>query len=116
MVPWLDQVTTLSGKRATRDDKKRIRELNVGMAVVFPNSFSSAYDVYGCGIPVRVGRKGRKRSLLLTHHLPQWRAPKAEQRARDHQLAQYLDFPSAMGWPGWDGAYEEIVVANAGEL
>lgn len=98
-IPWVDTVVEME-KRAGRRERQILRTFQAGVAIVLPNSFSAALDVWRCGIPLRLGRAGRGRSLLLTKTLPAWNAPKGE--AEFHQAGQYLDFPALLGWSGWD--------------
>ena len=83
--PWVACAIGMEGKRISSEEIKDVRSLRVGTAVVFPNSFGSAMDVYHCHIRYRLGRAGRFRSLLLTHRLPEW--PRSMGSAGFHQLS-----------------------------
>src|SRR5437867_5635855 len=79
------------------------------VAVIFPNSFRSAWECWRAGIPTRVGFAGHWRRMLLTHVVEE---PRAEQPVyKDisiagktfkvksfptirHQLHRYLDLVS----------------------
>ena len=93
--PWVDYAIGMERKRVSREEIGNVQSLSTGTAVVFPNSFGSAMDVYHCHIHNRVGRAGRFRSLLLTHRLPEW--PRTKEGAAFHQLSYYLDLASAIG-------------------
>ena len=86
---WIDSVAPFDGKRLLGADKEKIRALHADAALVLPNSFGAALDLFNCSIPVRVGRAGRGRSLFLTHRLPRWRSE--WKRAKFHQLTHYFD-------------------------
>ncbi|OPZ25584.1 MAG: ADP-heptose--LPS heptosyltransferase 2 [Lentisphaerae bacterium ADurb.BinA184] len=116
-------VIPLAGRHATGDVARRIRDLGAGVAVVFPNSLGSALDVTFKGIPVRVGRCGRGRSLLLSRTTAAWR--RSERRARYHQATHYLDVAALLGpvrrttdmprftLPGREAALERLGIAPA---
>ena len=93
--PWVSQVIPMSGSRSGIQEHHRVRQLRPGVAVVLPNSFGAAWDVFRRGIPIRLGRSGRGRSLLLTHRLPEW--PRARARADCHQLSRYLELAAVFG-------------------
>ncbi|HOG52012.1 MAG TPA: hypothetical protein PKY10_15600, partial [Lentisphaeria bacterium] len=67
---WVDHVIGMAGKRIASDEIKAVQKLRPGLAIVLPNSFGSALDVWKCRIPKRIGRAGRWRSWLLTTRLP----------------------------------------------
>lgn len=93
--PWVDVVIPMAHKRITGSEIRLVQRLWPGVAVVMPNSFGSAWDVWRCRTPVRIGRAGRMRSLMLTHTLPCW--PRQPGRAEMHQLSYYLELASALG-------------------
>ena len=93
--PWVSQVIPMSGSRSGIQEHHRVRQLRPGVAVVLPNSFGAAWDVFRRGIPIRLGRSGRGRSLLLTHRLPEW--PRARARADCHKLSRYLELAAVFG-------------------
>ena len=100
---WVDEVVPLMGKRAGGSEKQQIRKLNCGVAVILPNSFGSALDLLFNDIPVRLGRGGRLRSMMLTHQLPAWKRIAGEDR--HHQLREYLQIAAACGANSWDDEY-----------
>jgi len=70
----------------------RLRAERYDLAVVFPDSFSSALAAFLCGARVRVGRSGEGRSLLLS---PGFRLPP---RTRGlHVVDEYLALAEACG-------------------
>ncbi len=92
---FITGVISLTGKRADLSARRRIRQINFGAALLFPNSFGSALDVFMQRIPIRIGRSGRGRSFFLTHRLPEW---KRNRRQSDrHQLSHYLELVSVFG-------------------
>ena len=102
--PWVDHVIGLKEKRASAAEKEAVKQLSCGVAVVLPNSFGSALDVSKCGIPLRVGRSGRMRAMLLTHKLPKWK--RVAGKDKYHQLREYLQISGALGNESWDDVYE----------
>ncbi|MBP1582349.1 MAG: lipopolysaccharide heptosyltransferase II [Victivallales bacterium] len=97
--PWFDQIIPLDGKRSDGATRQKLRSLHLGAALVNPNSFGSAMDVWHCGIPRRVGRAGRWRSLLLTDKFPEW--PAHSNLDQCHQLSYYFQLVSAFGDIAW---------------
>ena len=97
---WVTRTVPLTAKRAGPRAAAAVRGMKPGAAVVFPNSFGAALDVFGKGVPVRVGRRGRGRGPLLTHTLPKWDRPRGAQSA--HQVNLYLELAAAFGPVEWD--------------
>ncbi|MCX7872218.1 MAG: lipopolysaccharide heptosyltransferase II [Verrucomicrobiae bacterium] len=62
----LDGLITFSKSESLCAIKKKIKEYNFDLAVVFPNSFRSAFEMWLARIPNRVGFGYGLRSLLLT--------------------------------------------------
>jgi len=92
--PEVDAVAPFSGRRLRDRDLARVRRLGAGAAVVFPNSFGSALDVYRAGPALRVGRRGNARGPLLTVRLPPWR----RSRWRNwHQAAIHAELAAVFG-------------------
>lgn len=94
-VDWVDNIIPLAKRRLSADSRQRLRNLQPAAAVVLPNSFGSAWDLCRLGISVRVGRVGRGRRLLLTHHVPRWR--RVFRLDDYHQLSHYLEVVSLLG-------------------
>ena len=93
--PFVDEVVPMNGKRLSDDALARIRTLAPGVAVVLPNSFRSAWEVFRTGIPVRCGRRGRWRGFTLTNRLREW--PRGENVGICHQLSYYLQLATLLG-------------------
>ncbi|MCM8534777.1 MAG: lipopolysaccharide heptosyltransferase II [Lentisphaeraceae bacterium] len=102
--PWVKQVMPMSSKRTDAELADKILKLDLGVAVTLPNSFGSAMDIAFKEIPVRVGRKGRFRSFMLTHKLPKWK--RVAGKDKHHQLREYLQIAAACGAKTWDDSYE----------
>ena len=89
--PWVDRVMTFDENGAHKGVAGRLRlagELRkhaFDLAVILPNSLNAAMVPWLAGIPVRLGKTGDGRTLLLTH-----RFPKALQPAGVHQSQNYL--------------------------
>lgn len=66
-----------------------LRGLDAGAIVVLPNSTRAALEACLAKIPVRVGRGGPLRSLLLTRTIPRWR--RGERAAQRHQVSVCYD-------------------------
>ncbi|MGL4854971.1 MAG: lipopolysaccharide heptosyltransferase II [Lentisphaeria bacterium] len=95
-VPWVDNIIAFSGKRVDRTLKKALIEpLESGAALILPNSFGSAADLFMPSIAVRVGRRGHFRAGMLTHRLPQFVRLKGGDT--HHQVSEYFDLVSAFG-------------------
>ena len=92
---WIDNVIAMDERRLDGSAAAAIREKQPSLGVVLPNSFGSAWDVRKCGVPVRIGRAGRLRRLLLTHCAPRWRP--AYRYDDFHQLSHYLEVISLVG-------------------
>ncbi|MDT8390279.1 MAG: lipopolysaccharide heptosyltransferase II [Lentisphaeria bacterium] len=105
---WVDTVIPFTGKRVTGPSKKAARDLRAGVGVVMPNSFGSAWDLVAAGIPVRIGRGGRGRSLLLTHRLPCWR--RGPGLADKHHVNHYLELAAVFGDITWDAAFPPLAI------
>ena len=74
-----------------------VRKLRVGrydLAVVFPNSFSTAFLAYLSGAALRVGFASEGRGFLLTHSI------KPGAFRQKHLSEEYLDLIRAIGWHG----------------
>lgn len=107
----VDQVVKLSGahKNWTREDRRTIRALGAGAAVLFNNSPRDVIGLRFCGINNLYGTSVRGRGILLR------RAFKFPKR-RDHQLnnlhhtSKYLSMVMALGAPDWDGTPPEFVL------
>lgn len=109
--PWVSAVVPMAGSRVSADEIAQVRRLAPGIAMVFPNSFGAALDVWRCGIPWRIGRRGRCRSLLLNHRLPEWK--RGEGVGECHQLSYYLELASSLGDVSQDSVCPPLQVSTA---
>ena len=113
-LPWVNRVIPFTGARVTGQAAFLVRSLSAGVGVVLPNSFGSALDLYRRRIPMRVGRRGRGRSLLLTHTLPA--LPQARKHGTYHQAYDYLELLSLLGPVSTDLRYPPPLVPKAAEI
>lgn len=109
--PWVSQVVPMAGRRCGPAERSAIRRLRPGVAAVLPNSFGSAWDVWRCGVPVRVGRAGRGRGWLLNRRLAEW--PRRKARGDCHQLTHYLELAAAFGPIDWSTDCPPLRVTDA---
>ncbi|WDE99065.1 lipopolysaccharide heptosyltransferase II [Lentisphaera profundi] len=101
---WVTQVIAIDHKHVKRRETELIRKAKPGFAVIFPNSFGSAMDLFLKGIPLRIGRGGRARSLMLNRRLPGfYRSPGED---TNHQLKEYLELAYISGGQGWNDHFE----------
>ena len=110
-VPWVSKSIPMEGKRLRAEEAREAAGCRPGAALVLPNSFGSALDVFRCSVPVRVGRRGNLRSPLLTHCLPRWR--RGAGFASRHQLSEYLELAEAFGVVAWDAECPALSPADA---
>jgi heptosyltransferase II len=89
MVPGVDRVLPLDAS-SRRADAEALAQIRADGALLFPNSFGSAWAVRRAGIPERWGFASDFRSTLLTKAV---RKP----RGRMHQSEYYLALVSALG-------------------
>lgn len=109
--PWVDRVLPFTGRRVEGAPARAVRALGAGVAVVLPNSFGAALDLWRKGIPVRIGRRGRWRAPLLTHGLPPLRH--TMHVGQYHQLAETLEVVSVLGQIEWSAEHPPLRVAPA---
>lgn len=64
--PAVDQVIPFQKERGIRALARELRGGNYDLALVLPNSFRSAFEVWRARIPVRIGYGGNGRGILLT--------------------------------------------------
>lgn len=85
------RIERLPGGYLTRFSQQRaLKKNNYDLALVFPNSFSSALGAWLSGARQRLGRGGEGRAMLLTQALP------AADRQR-HVADEYMDLAEALG-------------------
>ncbi|MBR4124648.1 MAG: lipopolysaccharide heptosyltransferase II [Victivallales bacterium] len=92
---WVDGVIPFAAHHPTSSEFAEVKTHDFGLGIVMPNSFGSAWDLWRCSIPRRLGRAGNLRSLLLTDRLPAWK--RGEGEGKWHQLSYYLELMSVVG-------------------
>lgn len=107
--PWIDGIIAMQGSHLTSSECAAVRHHNFGLGVVMPNSFGSAWDLFRCRLPIRIGRAGNLRSWLLTCRLPAWR--RGEGEGRWHQLSYYLELMRPFGTPQFTAECPPLRVA-----
>ena len=105
MLPGIvDSVVELSDAHSfpRREERKRVRWLNAGIALLLNNSFRDALWIRTCHVPKLFGTDARFRSFLLARS---FRFPPRldHQLNLPHQAAKYLSMAQALGAPEWDG-------------
>lgn len=109
--PWIDRVITFDEHGAHKGIVGRFRlagELRThsfDLAVILPNSLNAAMVPWLAGIPLRIGKTGDGRSLLLTH-----RFPRALQPVGVHQSHNYLAILKFFGITG--GSKSQLLVTT----
>ena len=95
MIPEIDQIVPLTTS-SLLDAIRRIREQPpFDVAILFPNSFRSALEVWLAGIPRRVGYRGHYRRRLLNQVISERFSPRPVQ----HQVEHYLHLARELGGP-----------------
>jgi heptosyltransferase II len=98
LVPWVDEVVELEWQGKASDagammrDVRRLHALRADAALLFPNSFASAWLTFAARVPQRWGYARDGRSLMLTHAVP---LPRQDQPL--HQGAYYQHLVHALG-------------------
>jgi heptosyltransferase II len=117
--PSLDEVITFSKSEGVGSVSKRLRSGNFQRALIFPNSFRSAFEPWLAGIPERIGYGGNGRTPFISQIVPRSndvismrkRSPTEIKRLittepdalRDtfplssHHIHQYLQLAAALG-------------------
>jgi heptosyltransferase II len=98
-VPGVDEVLTFARGRLQAAELAEVRQRACAAAVIFPNSFGSAWDLWRAGVPQVLGRGGRGRGLLLHHRLPAWHRRPGQDRW--HQARHDLELAWALGSRDW---------------
>ncbi len=93
LVPEVDEVLSLPNKSLLATSRLLKRQTPFDVAVLFPNSFRSAMEVWLAGIPRRVGYRGHSRSWLLNQIVPE---PDARGPIK-HQVHRYLHLAKELG-------------------
>jgi heptosyltransferase II len=115
--PAINEIIPFSDDENVFTIARRLREHRFDIALVFPNSFRSAFECWLARIPVRIGYPANGRSPLLTQCVPH-RAGAVKMRKRSvaevrrlikengmplqipataHQIHHYLQLTSALG-------------------
>ncbi len=100
---WVDRVISMEGKHVKRRENEAIRQANAGFAVILPNSFGSAMDLFMKDIPLIIARSGRCRGLMIHRKLPSWKRIPGQDT--HHQLREYLELAYAAGGRGWNAEF-----------
>jgi heptosyltransferase-2 len=112
--PWVDRVMTFDESSAHKGVAGRfhlaaeLRKHAFDLAVILPNSLNAALVPWLAGIPVRLGKTGDGRALMLTH-----RFPKALQPAGVHQSENYRAILEYFGISG--SIKSQLLVTTADE-
>lgn len=94
IVPEVDDVVELPRKSIVDAARRLRRQEYFDVAVLFPNSFRSALEVFLAGVPRRVGFVGHGRRFLLNQISSATRT-----RGIVHQTIRYLELASTIGAP-----------------
>jgi heptosyltransferase-2 len=116
--PWFDDLVGFDPRSARADERgaavvKRLRLEKAELAVLFPNSFRSAYMAWWAGARRRVGYARSARGWLLTERL----APLRDSRGAFKPspiVDAYLEIPRRLGCPH-DGDRLELYTTPADE-
>lgn len=116
--PAVDQVIAFEKGESALAVARRIQKGQFDAALVLPNSFRSAFEVWLARVPVRAGYGGNIRGFLMTHVVPRAARPHMRKRGvrevkrliqtqpekpRDtfppgsHHVFDYLDLAAALG-------------------
>jgi heptosyltransferase-2 len=101
--PWVDRVMTFDENGAHKGVAGRfrlaaeVRQNAFDLAVILPNSLNAALIPWLAGIPVRLGKTGDGRSLLLTHRFPKRFQPVGVHQS--HCYCALLEFFGITGGP-----------------
>ena len=98
----------------SKQERKDVRWLQAGAALLLNNSFRDALWIKSCRIPQLYGAGARFRSFLLKRvfSFP----PRLDHELnKPHQAAKYLAMAYALGAPEWDGVMPEFVIPREPE-
>jgi len=99
--PFVDEVIpfqTKKGRSSLWEDLRlgsSLMRRTFDLAVVFPRSFRSAYQIYLARIPIRIGYRGEGRSFLLTHGVP-----RTDETLHIHRIQYYQRLLDVFGIDG----------------
>jgi heptosyltransferase-2 len=108
-VPEVDEILILSpgrGRSARRNDIRKLKKGRFDLAILFPNSFHSAWMIWRAGVPERWGYRSDLRGRLLTRAV-------ARPRPKVHFGEYYLALVRGLGMETGPPT-PRIVVAAAG--
>ncbi len=96
LVPEVDDVIALPGKSLRAAAQTLRKSAPFDVAVVLPNSFRSALEVWLAGVPRRIGFRGHRRAAWLNQIVPDRRGV----RPVEHQVHHYLYLVNRLGGSG----------------
>lgn len=111
-VPFVDKVISFEGNRIDAAAKAEVKAFAPLFALILPNSFGSAWDVYSCGVPKLLGRAGNLRSWMLKYRLPRWQSVKGKGYAQFHQVSYYLDLVASLGNIDFSSSFPRLSVMS----
>lgn len=86
-IPQVDAILAIDKSQPIWQTAKKIKQENFEVAIILPNSFRSALEVWLANVPRRVGYAGHSRSKLLNQIV---KPPKNSDPATKHQVHHYL--------------------------
>ena len=93
LVPEVDEILSLKGKSALTAARCIRRQQSFDVAILFPNSFRAALEVWLGGIPRRIGYRGHWRSWLLNQLVRE----SPHRGPIEHQSNHYLRIAHELG-------------------
>ena len=96
--PYVDEVIPFSPRKGLRSLREDLRvgsslgRRKFDMAVIFPRSFRSAYQVFLARVPIRLGYRDEGRSFFLTHA-----ASRSDETLHIHRVDYYQRLLDAFG-------------------
>jgi heptosyltransferase II len=97
--PAVDQVTTFAPGEGWRSVARNVRSINADLAVVFPNSFRSALEVWWAGIPRRVGSGSFPRTAFLTDRVAADPGTERMRKRTESEVRRMVGLPGAQRTP-----------------
>jgi heptosyltransferase-2 len=97
--PAVDQVTTFAPGEGLRSVAQNLRSLNADLAVVFPNSFRSALEVWWASIPRRVGSGNFPRTAFLTDRVAADSGTVRMRKRTESEVRRMVGLPGAQHTP-----------------
>ena len=101
-------------KMWSMNEIRSLKQLNLGLGILFNNSFRDAVMMRLAGIPAVCGSDRRMSKLVLTHafHYP----PRPKEKAAEvHQANRLLEMVYAFGAPKWNGTLPDFKLPPAAE-